>query len=111
MSENVRPASGDSSWFVHGRFGLFIHWGLYALPARHEWVKNREMITDEDYQKYYKRGSMVTLSSGILIAVLGLIELNIITLLIAMCMLMFAPVLYGFKVWVKALGAREITIT
>ena len=32
---------------------MFIHWGLYALPARHEWVKNREEITDEDYQKYF----------------------------------------------------------
>jgi alpha-L-fucosidase len=42
------------SWFVHDRFGLFIHWGLYALPARHEWVKNREMLTDEHYQRYFK---------------------------------------------------------
>lgn len=43
----------DTNWFVHDRFGLFIHWGIYALPARHEWVKMREMITDEDYQKYF----------------------------------------------------------
>ncbi len=41
-------------WFIHDRFGLFIHWGLYALPARHEWVKNREMLTDEHYQRYFK---------------------------------------------------------
>ena len=33
--------------------GLFIHWGLYALPARHEWVKNRERIPDSVYQKYF----------------------------------------------------------
>jgi alpha-L-fucosidase len=26
---------------------------LYALPARHEWIKNRERITDEDYQPYF----------------------------------------------------------
>ncbi len=45
---------GDASWFVNGRFGLFIHWGLYALPARHEWVKQREEIPDADYQKYFK---------------------------------------------------------
>ena len=43
----------NSDWFVHDRFGLFIHWGIYALPARHEWVKNRELISDEDYQKYF----------------------------------------------------------
>ena len=36
---------GDTSWFTHDRFGLFIHWGLYALPARHEWVKQRERNT------------------------------------------------------------------
>jgi alpha-L-fucosidase len=42
-----------TDWFVKDRFGLFIHWGLYALPARHEWVKNREKISDNDYQKYF----------------------------------------------------------
>jgi len=40
-------------WWTDARFGMFIHWGLYALPARHEWVKNQERITTEDYQKYF----------------------------------------------------------
>ncbi len=44
---------GNTEWFTHDRFGLFIHWGLYALAARHEWVKNRERISDADYQKYF----------------------------------------------------------
>ncbi|NIK57247.1 alpha-L-fucosidase [Kribbella shirazensis] len=39
--------------FRDWRFGLFVHWGLYSLPARHEWVKNRERLTDEDYQPYF----------------------------------------------------------
>ncbi len=47
--------NGDTKWFVHDRFGLFIHWGLYALPARHEWVRHNEQISNEDYQKYFKR--------------------------------------------------------
>ena len=41
------------AWWTNDRFGMFIHWGLYALPARHEWVKNQERITDENYQKYF----------------------------------------------------------
>lgn len=41
-------------WWTDARFGMFIHWGLYALPARHEWVKNRERMTDEQYQKYFE---------------------------------------------------------
>lgn len=40
-------------WFVHDRFGLFIHWGTYAMAARHEWVKHNEKIKDEDYRKYF----------------------------------------------------------
>ncbi|MEX1019162.1 MAG: alpha-L-fucosidase [Litorilinea sp.] len=40
-------------WFTHDRFGLFIHWGIYAAAARHEWVKSRESIHDRDYQKYF----------------------------------------------------------
>lgn len=43
----------NSDWFVHDRFGLFIHWGIYSVAARHEWVKNRELISDEEYQKYF----------------------------------------------------------
>lgn len=27
------PTTGDTTWFVHDRFGMFIHWGLYALPV------------------------------------------------------------------------------
>ena len=44
---------GDVSWFQEVRFGMFIHWGLYSLPARHEWIKYYERITDADYQKYF----------------------------------------------------------
>ncbi len=47
------PTAGDTSWFVHDRFGMFVHWGLYALAARHEWVKSRERIDDKMYQRYF----------------------------------------------------------
>ena len=42
------------AWWREARFGMFIHWGLYAMPARHEWVKNRERLTNEQYQKYFE---------------------------------------------------------
>ena len=41
---NVRQpcqTPGDSSWFTEARFGMFVHWGLYASAARHEWVQQR----------------------------------------------------------------------
>ena len=41
-------------WFTEARFGMFIHWGIYAIPARGEWVKQQESIPDEQYQPYYE---------------------------------------------------------
>ncbi len=48
-------------WFKHDKFGLFIHWGLYAIPAGYwkgqrvhsvaEWVMKRAPIPAADYRK------------------------------------------------------------
>ncbi|MGB8215062.1 MAG: alpha-L-fucosidase [Anaerolineales bacterium] len=40
-------------WFLEARFGMFIHWGLYAIPARGEWVRSVERISNEEYQPYF----------------------------------------------------------
>ncbi len=48
------PTPGDTSWFTDARFGLFIHWGLYAQGARHEWLKNQEQMDDDRYARYFK---------------------------------------------------------
>ena len=54
MSSYVRRKTpGDTEWFVHDRFGMFIHFGLYAMPARHEWIKTMEFIPEDKYQKYF----------------------------------------------------------
>lgn len=41
-----------TEWFREARFGMFIHFGAYAVPARGEWVKSNERLTTEQYQKY-----------------------------------------------------------
>ena len=38
-------------WWQEARFGLFIHWGLYAIPARGEWVMYNERIPVREYEK------------------------------------------------------------
>ena len=38
------------------RFGMFIHWGLYAIPAREsrsEWIRSVDRVTIEEYQPYF----------------------------------------------------------
>ena len=41
-------------WYLDARFGMFIHWGLYSIPARGEWLRSEEEITKEDYMKYFE---------------------------------------------------------
>lgn len=41
------------AWYTDARFGMFIHWGLYAIPARGEWVRSTERIPKEEYRKYF----------------------------------------------------------
>lgn len=43
------PANPNLAWFHEARFGMFIHWGVYALPARGEWVMHVERIPKEEY--------------------------------------------------------------
>ena len=53
FNETPQQKAERLKWWTDARFGMFIHWGLYSLPARHEWVKNYERITDSAYQKYF----------------------------------------------------------
>jgi alpha-L-fucosidase len=38
-------------WWREARFGMFIHFGLYAIPGRGEWVQWDEQIPAEEYAK------------------------------------------------------------
>ena len=46
------PRFGDArDWFFHKRFGMFVHWGLYAIPAWHEQHQWRKRVPRADYVK------------------------------------------------------------
>lgn len=44
-----------TEWFRKERFGMFIHWGLYAIPALGEWVMSEKRMTVEEYEKYFEQ--------------------------------------------------------
>ena len=52
-NETKEEKESRLAWWTNDRFGMFIHWGTYSLAGRHEWVKKRERIDDETYQKYF----------------------------------------------------------
>lgn len=38
-------------WFKEVKFGMFIHWGVYALLGKGEWIRTVDQIPEEEYQK------------------------------------------------------------
>ena len=39
-------------WWKEAKFGMFIHWGVYSIPARGEWVRFNERIPENEYRKF-----------------------------------------------------------
>ncbi|MCC7491749.1 MAG: alpha-L-fucosidase [Fimbriimonadaceae bacterium] len=62
LQETVAQRDGRMAWWREAKFGLFIHWGLYAVPAGSydgkpvggigEWIMNRGKIPVDVYAKY-----------------------------------------------------------
>ena len=88
----VEATSGDAermAWWREAKFGLFIHWGVYAVPAgkygdntnHGEWIMHSARIPSAEYKEYASQ---------------------------------FNPVKYDPKAWVKVAreaGMRYIVIT
>lgn len=51
MNQEIRERT---KWFMEARFGMFIHWGLYAIPAGGEWIMSLKEMTVEEYEKYFE---------------------------------------------------------
>ncbi len=62
---SVNSTSGDSGttidpsnrmeWFQEAKFGLFVHWGLYAIPATDAWGQYYENVPGAEYEEYAKQ--------------------------------------------------------
>ncbi len=49
----VAPKEGRLEWFREAKFGMFIHWGVYSVLGRGEWVMYHEKIPIPEYEKLY----------------------------------------------------------
>ena len=49
------PRAAGIQWFREANFGLFLHYGLYSLEGRHEWLQLRESIPVATYAKLKDR--------------------------------------------------------
>lgn len=54
MSRSYEAYRAHVAPFEQDRFGLFLHFGLYAIPARGEWVRNAERMPEETYEPFFR---------------------------------------------------------
>ncbi len=62
LNESEEAKQERLSWWKDAKFGMFIHWGLYAVPAGEykgekvegigEWIMNSSQIPIDDYKKF-----------------------------------------------------------
>ncbi|MGA9121536.1 MAG: alpha-L-fucosidase [Bacteroidota bacterium] len=57
LSAQAPPETADArnarmAWWREARFGMFIHWGIYSVPAKGEWYMNNAKIPIPVYEKY-----------------------------------------------------------
>jgi alpha-L-fucosidase len=70
------PAQDRMEWFRHDKFGMFVHWGPYSLPAGEwngqqippgdeaEWIMQRFNIPVEDYREMARGLNPVKFDAG-----------------------------------------------
>jgi len=61
MPQSTAPSAEEAArirrmkWWREARFGMFVHWGLYSVLGRHEWVMEDEDIPVAEYERLAKR--------------------------------------------------------
>jgi alpha-L-fucosidase len=55
VGQSYQPSESNlraRQWFQDAKFGMFIHWGVYSVPGRGEWVMENEKIPISEYEKF-----------------------------------------------------------
>jgi alpha-L-fucosidase len=47
----LKLSAADMEWWQDAKFGMFIHWGLYAIPAQGEWYMNDKKVPVAEYRR------------------------------------------------------------
>jgi alpha-L-fucosidase len=55
LAAALAAAQATQEWFREARFGMFIHWGVYSLLGKGEWVMENDRMSVADYEKLPSR--------------------------------------------------------
>ncbi|WP_420640705.1 low temperature requirement protein A [Candidatus Leptofilum sp.] len=93
---------GEARWLLVGALALVLVTITLLMHTIQYPNENRRI---------YNAGGWSALISAVVIALLGITNLEIMPLLIIVILLLLAPVFYSFRVWIEMLGAEEIPLS
>jgi alpha-L-fucosidase len=67
VAQGYQPSESNRKarqWFQDAKFGMFIHWGVYSVPGRGEWVMENEKIPIVEYEKFAPQFNPTGFSAG-----------------------------------------------
>lgn len=51
LAPDLLLSDRDMAWWRDAKFGIFVHWGLYAIPAKGEWHMFNDKVPAGEYAK------------------------------------------------------------
>ncbi len=51
LAPDLLLSGRDMAWWRDAKFGIFVHWGLYAIPAKGEWHMFNDKVPADEYAK------------------------------------------------------------
>lgn len=48
----IQQSDQTMQWYMDAKFGMFLHWGIYSVPAHGEWYMEQKAIPPEKYRQY-----------------------------------------------------------
>ena len=51
-AETREQRAARMAWWTDSKYGMFIHWGAYAIPAKGEWYMSEAKVPQAEYAKY-----------------------------------------------------------
>ncbi|MGC8882907.1 MAG: alpha-L-fucosidase [Bryobacteraceae bacterium] len=67
-SQPPLPPEERTRWFREAKFGMFIHWGVYSVIGRHEWIRHQAQIPQAEYDRYARRFNPVRFNADAWVA-------------------------------------------
>jgi len=83
LAQSYQPAESNlkaRQWFQDAKFGMYIHWGVYSVPADGEWYMEQKHVSVIEYEKFAPQFNPTGFNAAEIVALAKLAGMKYITI-------------------------------